>query len=75
MTAGNASTGNQSLFQDDYSQLDFNATYDFNEDVSFYINGSNITEEYQQTYIECPDQKAFQNVYEARWTVGTRVIF
>ena len=75
MTAGNGSTGGQSLYQDDYAQLDFNATYDLNENVSFYINGSNITEEYQQTYIEFPDQKAFQNIYEARWTLGTRVIF
>ena len=75
MTAGNGATGGQSLYQDDYAQLDFNATYDLNENVSFYINGSNITEEYQQTYIEFSEQKAFQNIYEARWTLGTRVIF
>ena len=75
MTAGNANTGNQALYQDDYSQLDFNATYNFSETVSFYVNGSNITEEIQQTYIEFAKQKAFQNVYEARWTVGARVTF
>jgi TonB-dependent receptor len=73
--AGTGATGGQSLYQDDYAQLDFNATYDLNENVSFYINGSNITEEYQQTYIEFSEQKAFQNIYEARWTLGTRVIF
>ncbi|MCP4325204.1 MAG: TonB-dependent receptor, partial [Alteromonadales bacterium] len=65
----------QSLYQDDYAQLDFNATYNVNEDISVYINGSNITEEYQQTYIEFSQQKAFQNIYEARWTVGARVSF
>ena len=75
MTAGNAATGGQSLYQDDYAQLDFNATYNLNENVSFYVNGSNITEEYQQTYIEFAEQKAFQNVYEARWTMGARVVF
>lgn len=75
ITAGNDATGGQSLYQDDYAQLDFNATYNLNENVSFYVNGSNITEEYQQTYIEFKEQKAFQNVYEARWTVGTRVNF
>ncbi len=75
MTAGNASTGGQSLYQDDYQQLDFNATYNWDENISFYVNGSNITEEYQQTYIEFEKQKAFQNVYEARWTVGARVTF
>ena len=75
ITIGGAAVGGQALYQDDYSQLDFNATYDFNENVSFYVNGSNITEEYQQTYLEFEKQKAFQNVYEARWTVGTRVTF
>jgi len=75
MTAGNANTGGQSLYQDDYSQVDFNASYNWDENISFYITGSNITEEYQQTYIEFEKQKAFQNVYEARWTVGARVSF
>jgi len=74
-TAGGAGTGGQSLYQDDYSQLDFNASYNYSEDVSFYVNGSNITEEYQQTYIGFSKQKAFQNVYEARWTVGARISF
>jgi len=74
-TAGGGGTGGQSLYQDDYSQLDFNATYNWDENISFYVNGSNITEEYQQTYIEFAKQKAFQNVYEARWTVGARVTF
>lgn len=67
--------GGQALYQDTFNQLDFNATYNFNDNISFYVNGSNITEEYQQAYIEFKDQKAFQNVYEARWTVGTRIIF
>jgi iron complex outermembrane receptor protein len=75
MTAGNGATGNQSLYQDDYAQLDVNFTYNWDENISLYINGSNITEEYQQTYVEFSEQKAFQNVYEARWTLGTRVIF
>ncbi len=74
-TAGNPNTGNQALYQDDYSQLDFNATYNWNENISFYVNGSNITEEYQQTYIEFEKQKAFQNVYEARWILGARMTF
>ncbi|TLU67399.1 TonB-dependent receptor [Thalassotalea litorea] len=75
ITPGNAGTGGQSLYQDDYSQVDVSVNYDFNENISVYVNGSNITEEYQQTYVEFPGQKAFQNVYEARWSVGTRVQF
>ncbi|NQZ22801.1 MAG: TonB-dependent receptor [Colwellia sp.] len=75
ITAGGGATGGQSLYQDDYAQLDVNVTYNFDENISLYINGSNITEEYQQTYVEFSEQKAFQNVYEARWTLGARVIF
>lgn len=75
ITQGNPGTGGQSLYQDDYSQLDFNATYNLNENISFYVNGSNITEEIQQTYVEFPGQKAYQNAYEARWSFGTRVVF
>lgn len=67
--------GGQSLYQDEYSQLDISATYNINENFSVYINGSNILEEYQQTYLEFSSQKAFQNEYEARWTIGTRVSF
>lgn len=67
--------GGQALYQDTYSQLDISATYNINENVSVYINGSNILEEYQQTYLEFSQQKAFQNEYEARWTLGARVNF
>ncbi|QLE84661.1 TonB-dependent receptor [Shewanella sp. Scap07] len=75
ITPGSAGTGGQSLYQDDYSQLDVNVTYNLNENFSFYLNGSNITEEIQETYVEFPEQKAFQNAYEARYTLGARVIF
>ncbi|WP_394200167.1 TonB-dependent receptor [Shewanella waksmanii] len=75
ITTGSADIGRQSLYQDTYSQLDFSATYNLNEMLSFYVYGSNILEEYQQTYVENSDQKAFQNVYEARWTLGARVTF
>lgn len=73
ITQGSGAVGGQSLYQDDYSQLDISATYNINENVSVYLHGANITEEFQQTYLEFPDQKAFQNVYEARWILGTRV--
>lgn len=75
ITQGRASTGGQSLYQDDYAQLDLNVSYHFDENITVYINGSNITEEIQQTYVEFSGQKAFQNVYEARWTLGTRITF
>lgn len=75
ITQGSSAVGFQSLYQDDYSQLDLNVTYDINDNISVYLNGSNILEEYQQTYLEFEGQKAFQNQYEARWTLGARMTF
>ncbi|QJR80454.1 TonB-dependent receptor [Alteromonas pelagimontana] len=75
ITQGSAAVGFQSLYQDDYSQLDVSFNYFFDENISFYLNGSNVLEEYQQTYLEFSDQKAFQNQYEARWTLGVRASF
>ncbi|WP_340678827.1 TonB-dependent receptor [Paraglaciecola sp.] len=74
-TKGNSGLGGQSLYQDTYTQVDVNFTYNWDENISVYLNGANITEEYQQTYIGFKSQKAFQNVYEARWTLGARVTF
>lgn len=75
ITTGDLDTGYQSLYQDDYGQLDMNVTWDVTDSVALYLNGSNITEEFQQTYLEFSDQKAFQNIYEARWSLGARVNF
>ena len=72
---GNSAIGQQALYQDDYGQLDMNVTWDVTDNVSVYVNGSNILEEYQQTYLEYKEQKAFQNIYEARWALGARVNF
>ncbi|MDR7088723.1 MULTISPECIES: TonB-dependent receptor [Cellvibrio] len=75
MTAGSPATAMQSLYQDDYGQMDVNVTYNVNDQWSVYLNGSNVLEEIQQTYVEFEDQKAFQNIYEARWALGARFKF
>ncbi len=75
ITAGNPATAEQALYQDDYGQMDVNVTYNLNDQWSFYVNGSNVLEEIQQTYVQFDDQKAFQNIYEARWALGARFKF
>lgn len=75
MTQGTTAIGKQPLYQDDYGQLDLNVTWTVTDSLDLYINGSNINEEYQQTYLAYKDQKAFQNIYEARWALGARVTF
>jgi len=72
---GNPTIAEQALYQDDYGQLDVNVTWDVTDNVAVYVNGSNITEEFQQTYLEFKEQKAFQNIYESRWALGARVNF
>jgi len=72
---GSPATAMQSLYQDDYGQMDVNVTYNVNDQWSVYLNGSNVLEEIQQTYVEFEDQKAFQNIYEARWALGARFKF
>jgi iron complex outermembrane recepter protein len=75
ITGGNPATAEQSLYQDDYGQMDVNLTYNVNDEWSIYLNGSNVLEEIQQTYAEFEDQKVFQNIYEARWALGARFKF
>lgn len=75
IAVGSDATGGQNLYQDDYGQLDLNVTWDVTDELALYVNGSNITEEYQQTYLEFENQKAFQNIYEARWALGARYTF
>ncbi|WP_039915890.1 TonB-dependent receptor [Cellvibrio mixtus] len=72
---GTSTHAMQSLYQDDYGQMDVNVTYNLNDQWSVYVNGSNVLEEYQQTYLEFSDQEAFQNIYEARWALGARFKF
>lgn len=75
IAVGGPAVGQQNLYQDDYGQLDLNVTWDVTDELSLFVNGSNITEEFQQTYLEYKDQKAFQNIYEARWSLGARYTF
>lgn len=75
ITEGTSAVAAQPLYQDDYGQLDLNVTWTVTDNLDLYINGSNINEEYQQTYLAYKEQKAFQNIYEARWALGARVTF
>ncbi|HEY0892587.1 MAG TPA: TonB-dependent receptor [Cellvibrio sp.] len=75
VSAGGAGIAGQNLYQDDYAQMDLSVSYDLTDNLSAYVNGSNILEEYEQNYLQYEDQVAFQNIYEARWAVGVRASF
>ncbi|WP_111980253.1 TonB-dependent receptor [Algibacillus agarilyticus] len=60
------------LYQDATAYVDASVSYDINENLTVYLNGSNLTGEFEEYYLQWNDQKAWQNVYEARYTVGVR---
>src|SRR5690554_45282 len=57
------------------SYVDASVSYDINDNVSVYLQGTNITEEYEETYMQWSDVKVNQNIYEARYTLGVRAKF
>ena len=74
-------TGKQAgvpAYQDSADYLDAQVTYSLNDDVAFYLNGSNITGEVEDYYFDFgagPTQYWQQNQFEARYTLGVRVRF
>ena len=55
--------------------VDASVSYDVNDNVSVYVQGTNLTKEYEETYMQWSDVKVNQNIYEARYTVGVRAKF
>jgi outer membrane receptor protein involved in Fe transport len=60
------------VFTDSTIYVDVSASYDISEQASVYIQGSNITEEFENQYSQWKDNVTTQNVFESRWTVGVR---
>lgn len=73
--AGQGGWGALNLFQAPTSYVDISASYDITENMSVYAQGSNITGEYEDYYLQWEDQYAFQNYYETRYIVGVRAKF
>ncbi|WP_185906518.1 TonB-dependent receptor [Teredinibacter haidensis] len=63
------------LYQDAISYVDMSVSYDVMDDVTVYLNGSNITSSYEEYYLQWEDNYAFQREYEARYTLGIRAKF
>ncbi len=63
------------LYQDAISYVDMSVSYDVMDDVTVYLNGSNITGSYEEYYLQWQDEYAFQREYEARYTLGVRAKF
>ncbi|WP_438862324.1 TonB-dependent receptor [Neptunicella sp.] len=73
--AGDGAWGALNLYQKETAYVDLSASYDVTDQITVYLNGSNVTGEYEDYYLEFEDQYAFQNYYEPRYTVGVRAKF
>jgi len=65
-------------YQDAIGYLDAQVTYAVSENISVYLNGSNITGEIEDYYLDWgvgPTQYWQQNEFEARYTLGVRAKF
>lgn len=67
--------GALALYQSATSYVDISASYDVTDRITLYANGSNITQEYEDYYLQWKDQYAYQNYYEPRYTFGVRARF
>ncbi|WP_237063178.1 TonB-dependent receptor [Microbulbifer zhoushanensis] len=63
------------LMQAPTAYVDASVSYDINDDVTVYLNGSNLTGETEEYYLQWEDQKAWSNAYEPRYTLGVRAKF
>jgi iron complex outermembrane receptor protein len=55
--------------------VDASVSYDINDNVTVYLQGTNLTEEYEESYMQWTDVVVDQNIYEARYTLGVRAKF
>ena len=66
------------IYQDTAQYVDMNVTYDVNDMVSIYANGSNILGEIEEYHFEFEDgQEQFhsRNQFEPRYSIGVRAKF
>ncbi|AOS98639.1 TonB dependent receptor [Microbulbifer aggregans] len=63
------------LMQAPTTYVDASVSYDVNDDFTVYLNGSNLTGETEEYYLQWKDQKAWQSAYEPRYTLGVRAKF
>jgi iron complex outermembrane recepter protein len=60
------------LYQSPTDYIDASVSYDITPDVTVYLQGLNLTDEYENYYLQWEEQTAFQQQYERRFIVGVR---
>ena len=60
------------LYQSPTDYIDASVSYDVTPDLTVYLQGLNLTDEYENYYLQWEDQTAFQQQYERRFILGVR---
>lgn len=60
------------LFQAPTTYVDASVSYDISDRMTVYLNGSNLTSEREEYFLQWEDQVAYRNLYEPRYTFGIR---
>jgi iron complex outermembrane receptor protein len=66
------------VYQQPTSYVDVSLSYDVTDEVTVYLNGSNVTgeiEDYELDFGQGDTQYLWQNEFETRYTVGVRATF
>ncbi|WP_304275813.1 TonB-dependent receptor [Caulobacter segnis] len=60
------------MYQAPTNYLDASVSYDVKPNLTVYVQGTNLTSEYEKYYLTWKDQHAYNNVFEARYVAGVR---
>lgn len=63
------------LWQAPTAYVDASVSYDINDNLTVFVQGTNLTKEYEEYYMQWDDVVVNQNIYEARYTLGVRAKF
>jgi len=68
-------TEGMTLYQRPTTYIDASVSYDVLPDVTIYLQGSNLTNEFEDYYFQWGNEYANQNIYERRLLLGVRARF
>jgi len=60
------------MYQAPTEYLDASVSYDVRPNLTVYVQGTNLTSEYEKYYLTWKDEHAYNNVFEARYVAGVR---
>lgn len=63
------------IYNEEYKQIDINASYDYSENLSFFIEGINVTDEYQRLHGRHPNMVIAAIQQGPRYNIGARYKF